>query len=1000
MRRGNAGARTAAGAAPPRRASWSSGSGSTARSAIRGSTPGCASARSRRLIVAGVYLHGCVRSTALDAYERGYEVGVADDAVGTTEPLHAELTRAWLAARAASFARRRTVLAELDDRQRRRAARAGERAAGRGDRERAAGRRRGLRLRAPRSLPHGAGPRRGTARRHAEIATAAARRGRGAAPWAARPTFARARRLSRALGGGARGASAPASSICSCARSPSRAALRPRRRWAAPSRTRGSPPSWCATAPPARSPPASPRSQRPVGVVGLSRPWNNPLAIPVGKIAPALAFGNAVVLKPAPQASRDRAGDAGESGRAGLSARARERRLRGRRDGARALPRAGASRRLGHRVDRDRARRRRALRRGDEAVAGRARRQQRGDRARATPISSAVVPDLVAGGLRLRRATLHGDPPLRRRARGRGALRGAAVRGDARARDRRSGRSVDRGRPADLGREARSRARGPRARARRGRAPGSSGGRCRRGLAHGAWLAPALLADVDPTSRIAQEETFGPVAVLQVAHDLEDALALANGVPHGLVMSVHTRDAAARARILEAAQAGIVQLAPGPARRPPARAVLGWKASGLGPPEHGTLGRRLLHADAGASTRTAGADAGAAGDAHARRPGHADGRAAAPLLVPGRGDLGARRRRPRCPSGFSARISPCFAPPTARSGSLDARCPHRGASLAYGIVDDCSMRCAYHGWRFDRAGACLEIPSLRRGGAARASARGRGAYQVEELGGLVFAYLGPEPAPLLPRYDLFVWHGVLRDIGRALIPCNWLQIMENSVDPDAPRVAPRSPPRGGAPGARALRPQAATGGGTRRSASTSFPMASSSGGCSRAGAATTTTGGSAIRWSFRDGARRRPPPAPLPDPRARRRHTHAALLVLLLSAAPDGAAVPVQDEIPVYDVPFRDERGEFLLDFVDGGDIMAWVSQGRSPTGRARCWSTPIAASSLLRRLLFEQIARVGPARIRSAIVRSAGGERDHRAAAGTREVRQGRRASSPSRSP
>jgi 5,5'-dehydrodivanillate O-demethylase len=37
--------------------------------------------------------------------------------------------------------------------------------------------------------------------------------------------------------------------------------------------------------------------------------------------------------------------------------------------------------------------------------------------------------------------------------------------------------------------------------------------------------------------------------------------------------------------------------------------------------------------------------------------------------------------------------------------------------------------------------------------------------------------------PLLPRWDLFVRDGVLRDIGAAVIPCNWLQIMENSLDP-------------------------------------------------------------------------------------------------------------------------------------------------------------------------------------------------------------------------
>src|SRR3546814_3251652 len=36
----------------------------------------------------------------------------------------------------------------------------------------------------------------------------------------------------------------------------------------------------------------------PVGVVGLITPWNFPIAIPAWKIAPALAFGNAVVWKP------------------------------------------------------------------------------------------------------------------------------------------------------------------------------------------------------------------------------------------------------------------------------------------------------------------------------------------------------------------------------------------------------------------------------------------------------------------------------------------------------------------------------------------------------------------------------------------------------------------------------------------------------------------------------------------------------------------------------
>ena len=57
------------------------------------------------------------------------------------------------------------------------------------------------------------------------------------------------------------------------------------------------------------------------------------------------------------------------------------------------------------------------------------------------------------------------------------------------------------------------------------------------------------------------------------------------------------------------------------------------------------------------------------------------------------------------------------------------------------------------------------------------------AYPVEELAGLIFAYLGPEPRPLLPRWDLFVMDNVLRDVGFEIVNCNWLQMQENDLDP-------------------------------------------------------------------------------------------------------------------------------------------------------------------------------------------------------------------------
>jgi len=123
-----------------------------------------------------------------------------------------------------------------------------------------------------------------------------------------------------------------------------------------------------------------------------------------------------------------------------------------------------------------------------------------------------------------------------------------------------------------------------------------------------------------------------------------------------------------------------------------------------------------------------------------------------------------------------------------RSGTLGLigdRCAHRKVNMLYGIPEPHGLRCPYHGWLFDERGACLQQPYEEAEDPAstfKDKVRMK-AYRVEELGGAIFAYLGPEPAPLLPRWDLFVWEDCYRDIGACIIPCNWLQIMENSLDP-------------------------------------------------------------------------------------------------------------------------------------------------------------------------------------------------------------------------
>ena len=108
-------------------------------------------------------------------------------------------------------------------------------------------------------------------------------------------------------------------------------------------------------------------------------------------------------------------------------------------------------------------------------------------------------------------------------------------------------------------------------------------------------------------------------------------------------------------------------------------------------------------------------------------------------------------------------------------GLVGEHCPHRLASLAYGRVDDEGIRCPYHGWKFDRTGKCLEQPAEPAGSTFKERIK-HVAYPVEPLGGLIFAYLGPEPRPLLPRWDVLAWENGRRWIVKeSIIDCNWLQ---------------------------------------------------------------------------------------------------------------------------------------------------------------------------------------------------------------------------------
>jgi 5,5'-dehydrodivanillate O-demethylase oxygenase subunit len=118
-----------------------------------------------------------------------------------------------------------------------------------------------------------------------------------------------------------------------------------------------------------------------------------------------------------------------------------------------------------------------------------------------------------------------------------------------------------------------------------------------------------------------------------------------------------------------------------------------------------------------------------------------------------------------------------------RYGVVAERCSHRLASLAYGRVEADGIRCPYHGWKYGTDGTCLETPPEPKEWAYKNEIR-HTSYPTEKLGGLLWTYMGPQPVPLVPRWDVLVREDGKRFIFKeSIMDCNWLQAMENSVDP-------------------------------------------------------------------------------------------------------------------------------------------------------------------------------------------------------------------------
>ncbi len=117
-----------------------------------------------------------------------------------------------------------------------------------------------------------------------------------------------------------------------------------------------------------------------------------------------------------------------------------------------------------------------------------------------------------------------------------------------------------------------------------------------------------------------------------------------------------------------------------------------------------------------------------------------------------------------------------------RVGVMDHRCPHRGASLFFGRNEEGGLRCVYHGWKFDVAGRCLDMPNVppEREFSARVRAM---AYPAYERAGVVWTYMGDrDPPPPPPMIEATMLPDSELRVTLTMRECNWLQAIEGDLD--------------------------------------------------------------------------------------------------------------------------------------------------------------------------------------------------------------------------
>ncbi len=120
-----------------------------------------------------------------------------------------------------------------------------------------------------------------------------------------------------------------------------------------------------------------------------------------------------------------------------------------------------------------------------------------------------------------------------------------------------------------------------------------------------------------------------------------------------------------------------------------------------------------------------------------------------------------------------------------RVGVIDENCPHRGSSMIFARNEEGGVRCAYHGWKYDCSGACIDMPSEGEQSNFKNKVRIK-AYRTQERNGIVWVYMGERQLDPPPLPDLEVNMG-LKAWGNGtpfkyVRQCNWAQALEGDID--------------------------------------------------------------------------------------------------------------------------------------------------------------------------------------------------------------------------